>query len=409
MGTRATLPPAEPVPSSAAVALARIGRVVLAEARLRTSRRLPGRWRASLCAVPRTPAELTPDWLTGALCRDVARARVASVALRGSSSGTTTRAAVDVTYNRAGTAAGLPQHLFVKCTSSLPQRLMLGMGGLITGEPGFYERIRPRLDIEAPAGYFGTVDPSSWRSVVVIENVAITHGARFGSARSLSRAQIEELLASAARWHGSLWADPKLDGAWTWLRTPAEQARLIVALIGMADRTHAGARRAATVLPPALRERQRDLFEGMRRSLALLGEPPHTYLHGDLHLGNTYRTRSGRMGVCDWQVGLRGGWAHDVAYLLITALEVGDRRAWERELLGFYLQRLGEAGGAPPIYEAAWLAYRRATLYPYFAWIYTLGRSRLQPRFQQPQLALRLVQRIGAAIEDLGSLRAVGL
>jgi hypothetical protein len=327
----------------------------------------------------------------------------------GFTSGTTTRGALHVTYNQSGTAAALPRDLFVKCTSSVPQRLMLGMGGLIGGEPGFYEQIRPELEIEAPAGYFGTVDVESWRSMVVMENVAVTRSARFWGAEPLSRPQIEDLIANVARWHGTLWESPSLVTTWRWLRTPAEQARLIEALIGLADRTGAGARRAAPVLPPSLHGRQPDLFEGMRRSLSWLGEPPHTYLHGDLHLGNAYATGDGRMGVCDWQVGLRGGWAHDLGYLLITALGVEDRRAWERELLRFYLERLTEAGGAAPAADNAWLAYRRATLYPYFAWIYTLGRSRLQPRFQATDMALTVIGRIAAAIEDLDSLGAVGL
>jgi hypothetical protein len=286
---------------------------------------------------------------------------------------------------------------------------MLGLGGLISGEPGFYEQIRSELEIAAPAGYFGTVDPKSWRSVVVMEDVAVTRGARFRGAEPLSRQQIEDLIANVARWHGTLWENPRLMTTWRWLRTPAEQARLIEALIGLADRTRAGARRAAPVLPPSLQDRQADLFEGMRRSLTWLGEPPHTYLHGDLHLGNTYATGDGRMGVCDWQGGLRGGWAHDVSYLLITAVSIEDRRAWEREVLQFYLEHLAEAGGTAPTVDDAWLSYRRATLYPYFAWIYTLGRSRLQPRFQASDMALTLIGRIAAAIEDLDSLAAVGL
>ena len=57
----------------------------------------------------------------------------------------------------------------------------------------------------------------------------------------------------------------------------------------------------------------------------------------------------------------------------------------------------------------AWAAYRQATLYPYFAWVYTIGRSRLQPRFQPDRVSLTMIERIATAIEDLDSLGAVGL
>jgi hypothetical protein len=286
---------------------------------------------------------------------------------------------------------------------------MLGLGGLIEGEPGFYTRVRPALEIEAPAGYYGAVDPRSWRSVVIAEDVAATRGARFWDPQfAVTRVRIEDLVGAVARLHGALWDDPRL-AQWRWLKTPAEQMRLIEALIGLADRTGVGARRAGAVIPPALRGRGDDLFEGMRRSMTLLSQGPRTYLHGDLHIANTYLTREGRMGIADWQVGLKGGWAYDVAYLLATALEVADRRAWERDLLELYRQRVVEITGQEIEHDAAWAAYRQATFYPYFAWVYTLGRSRLQPSFQPDEISLMLIERIAAAVDDLDSFGAVGL
>ena len=332
-----------------------------------------------------------------------------SVRVVGGSVGTTTRAALEVAYDDAGTAAGLPARLFVKCTSTIGQRVMLGLGGLIASEPSFYAHVRPTLEIEAPLGYFGAVDRRSWRSIVVMEDVASTRGARFWRPpEAVSREQLERVLVNAAAWHGALWDSQRLR-EWRWLKTPADQMRVIDALIGLADRTRVGAERGQAVLPSALQGRQSDLFTGMRRSMRILSEGPPTYLHGDLHVANTYFARDGAVGICDWQVALRGSWAHDYGYIVATALEVEDRRRWERELLGFYLARLAAAGG-PTIEEAnAWRAYRQATLYPYFAWIYTIGRSRLQPTFQPDEVSLAMIGRIAAAIDDLDSLGAVGL
>jgi hypothetical protein len=115
------------------------------------------------------------------------------------------------------------------------------------------------------------------------------------------------------------------------------------------------------------------------------------------------------MGIADWQVGLQGSWAYDFAYLLTTALDVADRRAWERDLVDHYLDALGVAGAARLSAGEAWDAYRQATFYPYFAWVYTIGRSPLQPRFQPERVSLTMIERIAAAIDDLDSLAAVGL
>jgi len=359
--------------------------------------------------VPRVPADITPQWLTAVLCRNRPEARVRSVSATRGSVGTTTRAALEVAYGDGASSAGLPTHLFVKCTSGVAQRLMLGLGGFIAGEPGFYSSVRPTVNIEAPAGYYGGVDQRSWRSAVVIEDVAVTRGARFWEpARRITREQIEDLLGNVAEWHGALWESKRL-AQWRWLRTPADHMRLIDALLGLADRTWAGAERAQAVIPATLRRRQADLRPAMRASMQIASAGAHTYLHGDLHVANTYLTADGRMGVADWQIGLRGSWAYDYAYILATALSVEDRRAWERELLDIYLERLAGAGGPVLGAELAWLAYRQATFYPSFAWLYTLGRSRLQPNFQPAAVALTLIERIAAAIDDLDSFAAVGL
>ncbi len=383
-------------------ALRRVGAVSIALAR----ERVLG---AHAPTVPRSPEDLDTRWLTAALCGAFPGTRVVSVMRRGASTGTTTRARLELAYNEAGTAAGLPERLFVKCTSSLAQRLMLGLGGFIEGEPGFYAQVRPRLELEAPAGYFGAVDQRSWRSVVLIEDVAGTRGARFCQpSTGLTRERIESLLASAATWHGALWQSPLLV-QWRWLKSPAAQMGVIDALIKLANRTHAGAARAHGVIPRALRGRQADLYTGMQRSMKMLSDGPSTYLHGDLHIANTYVTRDGAMGVCDWQTSLRGSWAHDFAYLVATALRIEERRAWEGELLEFYLERLARARGAEIARAQAWESYRRALFYPYFAWVYTLGRSRLQPNFQPKEVSLAMIERISTAIDDLDSLSAVGL
>lgn len=386
-------------------ALYRAGQLLVqsADARFRAPRL------ASDGQVPRSPADISPGWLTAVLCADAPGGRVETVRTVGSSAGTTTRQTLELTYNDAGAAAGLPTLVFAKCVTTLAQRLMLGLGGFIDSEAGFYARVRPGLDIEAPIGYWGAVDARSWHSVVLLEDVTTTRGASFWQPSTrVSRSQIEDLVGQMARWHGTLWESPQL-AEWRWLRTPGEQLRVIDALIGLADRRAAGAHRAGAVIPARLRDRQVDLFNGMRRSMELASRGPRTYLHGDLHIANTYVTRDQTMGVADWQVGLQGSWAFDYAYLLATAVEVEDRRSWEGDLLDLYLEQLVAAGGARIARDEAWQAYRQATLYPYFAWTYTLGRGRLQPRFQPDQVSLLMIERIAAAIDDLKSLSAVGL
>jgi hypothetical protein len=243
----------------------------------------------------------------------------------------------------------------------------------------------------------------------VIKDVIGTRRARFWQPGvRIGREQIEDLLSTVAAWHRAL-RDSAWLARWPWLKTPLEQMRVIDALIGLADRTRAGTERARGVIPLAVQAHQAELLDAMRRSMETVSAGPRTYLHGDLHIADAYLMPANRVGIADWQVGLQGSWAHDFAYMVMTALEVEDRRAWERGLLDFYLERLAGAGGRAPPRGRAWQAYRQATFYPYFAWLYTIGRSRLQPNFQPGEVSLTMIGRIASAIEDLEAFAAVGL
>lgn len=360
-------------------------------------------------AVPRSGDDITPEWLTARLCHAHRGVRVVSIDRPGGSVGTTTRRSLHVTYNEEGVAAGLPTRLYVKCTTALAQRLVLGLGRFIDGEPSFYNLVRPGLDIEAPHGYFAEVDHRSWRSIVVMEDVAATKGAEFWQPSTyMSRGRIEDLLANTAVWHRAYWDSPRLRQL-HWLKTPSQHVRSIEALIGMEKQSHVGHDRARDVLPAALRDRKDDLYEGLRRSVEISSRAARTYLHGDYHVGNTYVTADGKAGIGDWQIGVQGSWVYDYAYIVATALAVDDRRAWERDLLDFYLDRLAAHGGPVLDREAAFQAYREATFYPYYAWAYTIGRPRLAPKFQPDSISLPMMERTAAAIDDLESLRAVGI
>src|SRR5260221_14728993 len=126
----------------------------------------------------------------------------------------------------------------------------------------------------------------------------------------------------------------------------------------MGARCAVGMERAKAVIPAALHGQADRMWKGTQLSLErATTELPRTLLHGDSHVGQTYITGDGRMGLTDWQATLQGGWGYDFAYLVGSACEPDDRRAWERELLELYLGRLAAAGAPAPGFDDAWLTY----------------------------------------------------
>ncbi|WP_326559723.1 phosphotransferase [Micromonospora sp. NBC_01796] len=358
--------------------------------------------------IPVRTGEVTREWLTAVLCTGIPDAAVRAYAVADVSSGTSTRWRATVSYNDAGRDAALPTELFAKTTRSWTQRLLLGLADVLTGEPGFYRHLRPHLEIETPYGYHGAVDPASGRSIVLIEDVATTRQATFCTPQTpISRAELEDLLTGMATWHGRHWNDPGLARHPFLHQTPRTFVGNLARFAQLRRRGRVGVQRARTVIPDPVVARYEDLYLALWRSLELTTEGPLTLLHGDPHIGNVYRTGDGRMGFADWQVVMRGSWAYDVAYTIVTGLSVDDRRRWERDLLGFYLGRLGAAGGTAPDFDDAWLAYRQQTLWPYFGWLLSTGRSAIQPRFQPASTNFGMLERTSNAILDLDALGAV--
>jgi hypothetical protein len=97
----------------------------------------------------------------------------------------------------------------------------------------------------------------------------------------------------------------------------------------------------------------------------------------------------------------------DVAYALSSALTVEDRRAWERELITLYIDRLSAAGGPRLSADDAWLTYRQQPFHGLVFWLYTIGAGRMQPAMQPDEVSLANLERMTNMIVDLDSFDAL--
>ena len=357
--------------------------------------------------IPREARDITADWLTDVLCHEHPGARVTDFRVTGSTSETTSRAAIRVGYNKIGAEAGLPTELYAKTTTGLAQRLLVGGAQVIHGEPLFYTVFRPRIEMEAPLGYWGGVDNRSWRSMILMEDIATTRGATFIKPTTpLTRAQVEDIVVNLAACHGAWWEDPELGK----LKTTRDHLHNVSGFVDMGKRCAVGLQTARDVVVPAVRDEAKRLWRGTARALEMAAtQQPLTLLHGDTHVGQAYVTGDGRMGLTDWQSIMAGGWGYDFGYFVGSACEPDDRREWERELLELYLTKLGEAGGRPPSFADAWHIYRQSLCYPCTAWLFAYGRAFYQPRMQPDDTCRVVISRLATAIDDLGTFDALGV
>ena len=366
--------------------------------------------------VPWAPQAITPQWLTRVVCRDHPGVRVESVTLGTGSSGSTTRSQLLLRYDAAGERlaesergrrGGLPASLFAKMTPSWTSRLAYGTSGSGAAEACFFTRLRPELEIEAPWGYHAAFDPRTFRTVLLMEDLVATRGATFCTPRTkISRANAEDIVTTLAAIHGRFFRDPRLETEFRALKTIRAWYELPIDLFQLEKYHDMAMAKAAAVIPPAVVARCAETWPAFRRAVESHASLPQTFLHSDVHLGNWYVTAEGRMGLCDWGCVMKGNGARDFAYAVSATLDVEDRRAWERDLLTLYLDRLHAAGGESVPFAEGFRRYRQQLFCALLMWTPTLCHSPLLPDMQPEAVATEMIRRISTAIGDHDALDA---
>lgn len=284
--------------------------------------------------------------------------------------------------------------MFVKCQGRLFNRLALAALGALEAEAHLFAS-GVRLPLEHPAPYAAAVDRRRLLTVVVMEDVTLRGAQPNAATLPLTVAQVRNGLQGFAGLHAGFW-DRSLPASLEFLRpwtlgvtwAPVSWASLAWAL----HRLRAGGQ--VTAIP---RDADAATLERRFRGWAATATTaPRTVLHGDPHPGNTYALPAETTGFYDWQLVRTGSWSHDLGYFLASSLDVADRRAHERDLLGGDLEELGKRGVVAPCFAQAWDLYRQTPAFGLSTWLHTYsGRG-----FQPVEVCLATIERFAAAYVD---------
>ena len=325
--------------------------------------------------------------MTAALKRDLADVEVAAVDVLERDDGTNRRARLGVTYAR-GTG---PSVFFVKGEG--PFREAHARNGNLFNEPELYSSTL-LLPVDHPHPYHVSIDRTRLDYAIVMEDVTLRGGEPTDARRPMSVTQVEHGVRSLATLHSRYWGCgtelASLGWLQTWRATPGwrDSFRSSVPL---------GAERARDLLPDEVHAVTADtIIDSALRSLDSFGTGHLTLLHADPHVGNTYLLPDDGVGFLDWQVCRRGSWAQDLAYFLVSALTVEDRRSFEHRLLATYREALTVPAEAQPSEAETWDRYSSSHPYGLAVWLAT-HRS---DRAQSPEACRALIARFAAAFVD---------
>jgi hypothetical protein len=345
--------------------------------------------------IPVDVTDVTAEWMTSALARDVR-----AVTVLDQHSGTTGRARVGVEYASAAEVG--PETVFVKLPPFDPQqRAFVDQVGLGIAEARFYREIAGEVPVRVPAAYHSDWDDEG-RYVMVLEDLTAS-GCRFPRPRDedigVTAGRIVEELAA---FHAHFWLDPRLDGDLAWV---TEGMRVSFGrpsmFIGLA------VERFGDEMGPTFRQLAELYTEHPVEVAAVLGSGPPTLVHGDAHLGNLLvdEAAGGRPGFFDWAMVWRAGGMRDVAYVLGNSIPTEVRRDGERDWIQRYVDGLAAAGVTLDV-DDAWEQYRVLVAY---SWASATSTAAMGSLWQSEKIGQGGMRRATATIEDLdtvGALRA---
>ncbi len=293
-------------------------------------------------ALLRRAADVTPEWLTGALAGAGRLSDGAEVvAFEAASIGTgqmadTTRFTLSYDEPAAG-----PASVVGKFASADDQSRGTGLAlRAYEIEVRFYREVAARVATRVPATYVAEVEPETGWFTLLLEDIAgSVQGDQIEACGPEVAAAVLEEMAGL---HAPCWEDPDLAGrAWLNRATP-ESDGFLTALV--ASLLPGFLERYEDTLAPEHRDVCR-LFSEQLPAYLGLHTGPRTTSHGDFRLDNLlFQPGQPRPVVVDWQTAAWGGASLDVAYFIGGCLSAEDRRSHEADLLAHYHDALCRGG-----------------------------------------------------------------
>ncbi|MHA3794461.1 phosphotransferase [Sphingomonas sp. YL-JM2C] len=348
---------------------------------------------------------ITPEWLSAILCKDHPGTRVTGYTLDEINDGTSNRRRIFIEYNAAGQDAGLPATVFAKGSQDLINRIVYGILGTAEVETTFYTLLRDQIDIEAPRAHHAAFDRESGKSIILLRDMKDSVSfCDYDTEMTFDRAAGQ--LRLLARLHSTFHRGDRMMAIAGKMRTWPQHWSNILRL-GMEEFSNKGFIAAESVIPHRLFSQYDKIWPATMKAVEQHFQLPQTVIHGDVHLKNWYVTNEGQMGLSDWQGPTFGHWSRDIAYAMCAALKVEDRRAWEAELLGIYVEAMREGGVEMPPMDKVLTLFRRQLFTALAYWTVTLRHPPTMPDMQPEDATVEFIKRIAHAIDDHEALNSV--
>ena len=345
--------------------------------------------------VPLGLADITPAWLTGVLQERFPGVTVSRVEPVDVVKGACTKVRVAI----ASDQPAVPARMLMKAGFEPHSARMRGMH---VNEYNAYRHLLPTVDIASPQCHAAVRDDAG-NALIILEDLCLRDVTFLSLQQPLDFALAARFVEGLARMHARWWNSPELSTRFAWVPGTGEAAMehyFTLLLTPDLFTSYATAPRGAAMPkmlldPPRVRAGLAAMRKAHRDQATVIN-------HGDMHLGNLYTNADGSPGFLDPQPRL-GAWSIDVAYFMIAALDLVDRRRWQGALLQHHLATLATCGVESPSFDTAFAAFRRDVIWGLLIWM--LNGSHFQTEANNTAAATRFAM----AMVDLDTFGALGV
>jgi hypothetical protein len=302
-------------------------------------------------SIPRTAADLTPEWCSEVLSREITGARTEPMGVGVGLVGQLFHLDLD--------GPGGTERLVAKLAAPTDEsRFVATVLNMYGREVGFYSQLSATTPIRHPACHYAAHDPATQDTVLLLEDVS-SCGYALDQVAGATVEQARPAIRTLARLHAAYWDGAGLESA-DWL-------------LRLCDDPYPGSVAFAYEMAwPRVQELFADditpevqafgdaYAECIPALFARLSEPPVVLAHADWRLDNLFFLPDGEVLALDWQLVDRSVGPRDLAYLVTQSLEIDSRAGYE-DAFASYVADL-RAEGIDVDEQWAWEMYQYGTL-----------------------------------------------
>jgi hypothetical protein len=266
----------------------------------------------------------------------------------------------------------------------------------------------PLLDVNTPQCFHIAFDEKLYEGVAVLKDIHSAGAVSLKGRVNLDFVETTAFIDSMARYHAQWWDSAEFAAGGRFgpksslaTRTAFNQEHYVNQLVRSAHWDSYIRLPRGQALPMMLQDAGR-MAAAQKKLKEIHRGTARTIIHGDEHLGNLYLEADGRPGFLDWCMRIEA-WSLAFTYFIVSAVDILDRRNWERPLLHRYLQQLARHGVTAPSFEEAWYFYRCTTVFPCLTWLNNSND------WQPEEINTRNTVRAAAAVIEHDVFRLLGV